>query len=1080
MRPLAAGAAACLLALGAASARAQPGSVQISTANQVLTGDSFRLGGQPRLEPDLGLGWVQPGLRVGTLELNVHVVQRRHRPWLGLAFGALRDVKLGGLTWMVQGGDGTVTPSISDLGFTNLFAPRLNLEGLVIQGTNRTTTVTAAAGRVAALRNIFGTDTDPLDQRVGFAKMRRRTSATVEWSARISAVRTRALGEFPHFIDDSRQAGGGIRYRPLGLVEVVADGALTSFRRRGAAAFERDFSGLVGTLWALPRGWIQINAQRLSAGEFPVLHNTFTDRQGLFAAGEYDVTGRVRLFSGVEGVGTSLDLDAWPDPRQAPPHTTLRRGFGGIRTRLTSRSFVTLRAEDGVRRAEAGATTGRTSEADSRLFGAEWQASLGRWTTSGRYHRRENVDRRSASGTFLQHEAFAQVYARLGLGSELFGSAQYTRREADTGGQNFWQASAGVQLQMPERQLWLRAEGFLTEMLDTDTGFSTGRQALTVGLFGQVSRRTTIAFDLYVDRTPSTVMSGSPWTTRSTLRLVHTIPTGSARAGTGESRLAIGRTPARGTGTIAGEVFADWNANGTRDPGEEPLAHITLLVGAADRVVSGSDGEFRFTQVPAGPARVGLDATALPVDYDLPQPAHVDVEVVRDRVSRVAFGLVPLGSVRGTVVRDANGNGRMDDADESIDGAVVVLDGGARSELVRSGGFRFDAVRSGSHRVQLLADSLPTGAEIHGEPEVTVTVSRDRLDPEVGFLVRLQPRPEVRRVFPPATAPAPATAPPATPAAPAPAIATPAPRPAPPRPTPGPAAPPTPPIVPGPPPAPVPGPSASAATIESTTLQVAAVGRLDRARQLVDELRALGFDPYIVPPAAGGRDAFYRVRVGTFRDRRSAESARTALRQAARVTAAVVPGDTSRPGPFRVQVAAVGAADRATALRDRLAALGYPAYLVAPGAASADALIRVRVGPYATREEADHAAQAIRQAIGTDVWVTEEHPAVRSEGARRAPRSPSEAVSPRPRAGSGPVVIQVAALAERARAEALVERLGRLGYRASLAEPAPGGPDRLVRVLVGPFTRIDEARSVARAIEAALGITVWIRPAPSP
>ena len=80
----------------------------------------------------------------------------------------------------------------------------------------------------------------------------------------------------------------------------------------------------------------------------------------------------------------------------------------------------------------------------------------------------------------------------------------------------------------------------------------------------------------------------------------------------------------------------------------------------------------------------------------------VDIELDRGATRRVSFGLIPLGSVRGRVIRDANGNGKVDPGEEPIDGAVLVLDGGRRSEQVRRGVYRFDSIRSGDHVVSLL------------------------------------------------------------------------------------------------------------------------------------------------------------------------------------------------------------------------------------------------------------------------------------------------------------------------------------------------------------------------------------------
>ena len=93
---------------------------------------------------------------------------------------------------------------------------------------------------------------------------------------------------------------------------------------------------------------------------------------------------------------------------------------------------------------------------------------------------------------------------------------------------------------------------------------------------------------------------------------------------------------------------------------------------------------------------------------------------------RVAFGLIPLGSIRGRVVRDLNGNGIADSTEPAIEGAVVVLDGGKRSERSKRGQYAFEAVQSGEHTVTLLADSLPDGALIAGEATQIATLGRER------------------------------------------------------------------------------------------------------------------------------------------------------------------------------------------------------------------------------------------------------------------------------------------------------------------------------------------------------------------
>ena len=1057
---------AALLAIAilrASPAAAQQGSLQLSATSQVLTGGEARIAGQNRVEPDVGITWFQPGLRVGTFEIDAHLIQRDKSPQLGRTFVGLRDVRLKGLTWTFQAGDTSALPSVSDYSFSNLFAPRLNFAGAYAQGLSPKTSVTISAGRTAALRNIFGTDTEVLDQDVAFVKARHRSSTAFEFSVRASGVRTRDLGEFTYFIGESRQAGGGVRYRPVGLVEIVADAAYTSFRRRGVDRVEQDASGLAGTLWALPKGWVQLNAQRFSPGEFPVLHNSLTDRQGVFAAGEYDLTSRVRAFGGLDGYLTNLDPETSALADVAQPRSRVVRGFGGVRTRLGNRTFVTLRLEDGSR-ASQPVKLGRKSESDTGLLGGEWQGSFGKWSTFARYQRRSNAEVASLGGTFTQHDGAAQVYFNPSRGSQIFGLLQFTRRnDRQGGGQDFWQVTGGGQIQIPRRNLWLRAEGTATETLDFDTAFASERQALTVGFFGQISNRTSLAFDLYVDRSPIAFLEGSPWTTRSTIRFVHAIPTGSARVGAAGSATTVGRRPARGAGAIAGQIFADWNGNGARDEGEEPLGGITLAVGSLAKVASGGDGQFHFAQVPVGLQKVGLDVTALPVDYDVPKASQIDIDIERDKTARVSFGLVPLGSVQGGVYRDANGSGKVDEGDEPIDGAVLVLDQGARSELARGGAFRFDATSAGRHVLRLLADSLPASAEIQGPAEIVVELTRADMSPRVAFLIKLEQRPEIRRVFPPAAVAAPSPAPPARPASPTPT--------APARPP----APPTPHRE-----APAPTPPAAAPTVTAVTsavaIQIAAVTRIERARSMVEDLRARGFDAYILPPSAGARDEFYRVRVGTYASREIAQQVISALNTALSLQAGFAPEDAAAVTPFRIQVAAVRDSDQARALADRLTQAGYPAYVLAPGPVNADALYRVRAGTYPTREDAERAAGAIEQDLGSKVWITREQPAPRPPAARRAPTAAAPPLR-------GPLTIQLAAFGEAERAQDLATRLRQLGYAPIVLSPAAGSPDALHRVRLGAYASRDEAQRAIEAIAKALGVRGWIiagRPGAAP
>ena len=108
---------------------------------------------------------------------------------------------------------------------------------------------------------------------------------------------------------------------------------------------------------------------------------------------------------------------------------------------------------------------------------------------------------------------------------------------------------------------------------------------------------------------------GSPWTTRSVVQVTRAFSTGSARV----TPLSPGFAAAareRGTGTIVGRAYTDWNGNSTQDPDEEPLENIPVKITGVGSVTTRRDGEYAFLDVPTGPQQVGIDTASLPIDFD--------------------------------------------------------------------------------------------------------------------------------------------------------------------------------------------------------------------------------------------------------------------------------------------------------------------------------------------------------------------------------------------------------------------------------------------------------------------------------
>ena len=117
--------------------------------------------------------------------------------------------------------------------------------------------------------------------------------------------------------------------------------------------------------------------------------------------------------------------------------------------------------------------------------------------------------------------------------------------------------------------------------------------------------------------------------------------------------------------------------------------------------------------------------------------------------------------------------------------------------------------------------------------------------------------------------------------------------------------------------------------------------------------------------------------VQLFEDRPSSEPTHPPAASGKPSSAARAPGDKppgkqpTRPAEasgFWVQVDSLSSEDQAEARRRGLAQAGFTAAIV-PGTGPKGAVYRVRVGPYATREEADRAAADIARKAKVKPWV---------------------------------------------------------------------------------------------------------------
>jgi hypothetical protein len=727
----------------ASAARAQQSQLSVSAAAQIFTADQYRLAGTNRVEPDLGISWLRQSTLGGNASVDLNLTRRRDALRLGRAVLSLKDSKAFGYTWDVSAGDTGTPPFVPDFGFSNLRAPAVTFAGAAVAGHNERTTVRLAGGRTTQTRNLFGTDFVELRQTLFQADVGVQVSKRVQLTARGSRVGNGDLDPYPTYVDWSEDIGAGMVLKPSAAWQFAADAGVSRFQRRGAHNTEVSPSWLLGATMTGARGRLELNAQRFSVGRFAVANYPYNDRQGVFASGELQLGAPVRIFGGADVSRTNVDPESAANATVAMPEGLQTRGFGGVRVQVANRSLFTLRAEGGGREINPSQYS-PGFESDTGAITAEWHGDVPRATLFARYERRTNVDAYYAPSSFRQHEMSTQVFFHLGKGRDLFAQGVSIRRaDRDGGGETDWYSGAGFQ--MPVSSLFVRLEGTVGRTEAWETGRATDRRILVASVSGRIASKLFLNADVVVTNAPLGIEGSRPWFVRSMIRLTRTLTYGTALV-----PAVDGRLPMTGPmGSVDSVVFLDWNGNGVREENEEPATGVAVTISRVGASVTGRDGRVAFGRVPVGERLVGLDLSTVPADYDLPQEPSRLIDVERGAHARVEFGLIPVGSIAGTVFADTDGDGALGAADQPIPGAVVTIDDDSRSELARLGRFRFDNVRLGRHEVALAMDSLDDGATLVGPPRVEVELTRDGRAATVVFLVRAEKRPEIRRVFPP-------------------------------------------------------------------------------------------------------------------------------------------------------------------------------------------------------------------------------------------------------------------------------------------------------------------------------------------
>ena len=195
------------------------------------------------------------------------------------------------------------------------------------------------------------------------------------------------------------------------------------------------------------------------------------------------------------------------------------------------------------------------------------------------------------------------------------------------------------------------------------------------------------------------------------------------------------------TGTVAGSLFEDDDASGTRELGEPGLPSITveLLDGfgvVVDSVDTLPNGDYVFASVPPGSYTVRPVATTVPAGFSGSTPSTLPVVVESDEaVTGINFGYVRQSTIGDLIWHDLDADGTRDVGEPGLAGIDInLLDAGAvvidSATTGLAGDYLFNNVAPGAYTVQVDMATLPTGVN-----SGTTMVATTGVPTSVGVLV---------------------------------------------------------------------------------------------------------------------------------------------------------------------------------------------------------------------------------------------------------------------------------------------------------------------------------------------------------
>lgn len=160
-------------------------------------------------------------------------------------------------------------------------------------------------------------------------------------------------------------------------------------------------------------------------------------------------------------------------------------------------------------------------------------------------------------------------------------------------------------------------------------------------------------------------------------------------------------------GTFYGYVFYDLNADGIRQPEEDGISGVRVVVNGKKDAFTNRDGYYQIQHIPGKKAILSIDISSVPKGYNPTVSSEKQVDVVHARRKRHDFGLSTRNEISGLVFVDRDRSGSYEAGEEVIKNIVLVLDERTRTATNTQGTYMFRKFSPGKHTITLDLRSVP-------------------------------------------------------------------------------------------------------------------------------------------------------------------------------------------------------------------------------------------------------------------------------------------------------------------------------------------------------------------------------------